>query len=207
MHQQLAIKVCGMKQPFNIREVSGLRIQYIGLIFYPGSSRFVGDLEPVNLPGQIEKVGVFVNQPIEYILEQAKRHSLAYIQLHGEEDQDFCKKLVQEGCKIIKAFRVGSAEDFQSVQLFEPFCAYFLFDAKGKTYGGTGRQFDWSLLNVYNGTTDFLLSGGITVADAGSIRNLNHPRLAGVDINSGFEMEPGIKSIQTIKTFIHELRS
>src|SRR6478735_4533152 len=148
---KIKVKVCGMRETENIRKVAACAPDFMGFIFYPGSLRFVGnDFKlPNDFPSQVERVGVFVQESTEEIIARATRHGLSYIQLHGGESVEQCAALKQKGLKIIKVFSVGEEFDFQVVKEFVPVADYFLFDTKSSTYGGSGRTFNWSLLNQY----------------------------------------------------------
>ncbi|HHL57957.1 MAG: phosphoribosylanthranilate isomerase [Bacteroidetes bacterium] len=202
------IKVCGIADPEFLRRTDELSIDFAGFIFYPRSQRFIGDritADQINaVPGHMKRVGVFVNEKPEVILSQAKKYSLDMIQLHGDEDSMFAEQLAEK-IKVIKAFRVDEGFNFSETKPYEKSCSFFLFDTKGKLYGGTGKKFNWDLLQKYTGHTPFLLSGGITPEDAGNIRKFSHPALAGVDLNSGFETAAGVKDIQKIKNFLKHI--
>lgn len=204
-HPNYIIKVCGMTDGENIRQTEQLGVDFIGFIFYPRSPRFLFEM-PTYLPVRSRRIGVFVNESKDNILMYADRFGLDYIQLHGNESPEFCHNLQAAGMKLIKAFSIATPRDLSSVSAYEGLCQYYLFDTKTPQYGGSGNQFDWTLLNRYTGNTPFLLSGGINQYSAAAIRNFHHPRLAGVDINSRFESSPGLKDIGRIQTFISELR-
>ena len=204
-HPNYIIKVCGMTDGENIRQTEQLGVDFIGFIFYPRSPRFLFEM-PTYLPVRSQRIGVFVNESKDNILMYADRFGLDYIQLHGNESPEFCHNLQAAGMKLIKAFSIATPRDLSSVPAYEGLCQYYLFDTKTPQYGGSGNQFDWTLLNRYTGNTPFLLSGGINQYSATAIRNFHHPRLAGVDINSRFESSPGLKDIGRIQTFISELR-
>ena len=197
----MKLKVCGMRSPDNIMALSNLNPDYIGFVFWEHSKRFVSDSTP-DLPVSIKKTGVFVDATMDYILDVAKQHQLQAIQLHGSESPNFCQKLKKE-FEIIKAFPVDADFDFSVLESYEFVCDYFLFDSRGKLPGGNGRPFDWSVLKKYNAAKPFFLSGGIGTEDKSaiaSIINLNLPIYA-IDINSRFEIEPGLKNIEMIKQF------
>lgn len=196
------IKVCGMRNPENIQELEALGIDFMGLIFYPKSKRFVsGKIPKTNIP----KIGVFVNEEINVIEEKVNKYDLSFLQLHGDESPEFCESLKNKGHQIIKAFRVDDHFDFNITKAYEAHCHYFLFDAKGKDYGGNGIIFNWDILNQYQGVLPFFLSGGINIDSAKSIIDFNHEKLFSLDINSGFEIEPGLKNIHLIQKFISKL--
>lgn len=200
------IKVCGMTEAENIRNVEQLGVDMIGFIFYPKSPRCLCQM-PEYLPVHAKRVGVFVNENKEDILMYADRFALNYIQLHGNESPEYCRSLRSNGLHLIKAFSISQPKDLTEVSAYKGLCDYYLFDTKTPQYGGSGNQFDWSLLNrYYSETTPFLLSGGINPYSAKAIREFHHPRLAGVDINSRFETSPGIKDVERIERFLCELR-
>ena len=198
----MIVKVCGMRDAENIREVEALGIDLIGFIFWPKSSRYVSE-RPAYLPTNCKRVGVFVDENIEVVKKIAQDYALDYIQLHGNETPDYCALL--KGHKLIKAFNIATAEDFEQTKPYEGLVNYFLFDTKGKSVGGNGTKFDWSVLDDYHGTTPFILSGGIGPDDAARIRSFHHPQLAGIDLNSKFEDAPALKNIQKLKTFLEQL--
>lgn len=210
----MIIKVCGMRDPENIREVATLGVDYIGLIFFAGSPRRIitdnGDKRYANHPLSIidcplKKVGVFVNATQEEMMDTANAFQLDFLQLHGDETPDDCYALQKRGYSLIKAFPIAKAEDFEQTIGYEGRVDYFLFDTKSNRYGGSGKQFNWSILEAYRGKTPFLLSGGIRPESAGAIRSFRHPRFAGIDLNSGFEIEPGLKDIEKLKEFLSDL--
>lgn len=198
-----------MREPENIRQVAALCINWMGFIFYNKSPRSILNrdlrIEDKGLGG-IKKVGVFVNATIEEMLETAAYHQLDYLQLHGNESPEDCYTLQKRGYALIKAFSVETEQDFTQTSAYEGRVDYFLFDTKCNSYGGSGKQFNWSVLAAYKGETPFLLSGGINPDSVGPIKNFTHPRFIGIDLNSGFETEPGLKDVEKIKSFIQEVR-
>lgn len=196
-------KVCGMRDAQNIRDVESLGVDWIGMIFWPKSKRYVAEV-PSYLPEHLKKVGVFVDSTLDDILQHISDYQLDIIQLHGQESPDFAKALKPH--TIIKAFNIEKADDLLQTEKYEGIADYFLFDTKGKMVGGNGQKFDWSVLTAYQGKTPFLLSGGIGPEDAESVRSFHHPRCIGIDLNSRFESEPGFKDINQLKTFINKLR-
>lgn len=196
-------KVCGMRDAQNIRDVEALGIDWIGMIFWPKSKRYVAEV-PSYLPEHLKKVGVFVDSTLDDILQHISNYQLDIIQLHGQESPDFAKALKPH--TIIKAFNIEKADDLLQTEKYKGIADYFLFDTKGKMVGGNGQKFDWSVLTAYQGKTPFLLSGGIGPEDAESVRSFHHPRCIGIDLNSRFESEPGFKDINQLKTFINKLR-
>ncbi|MGK0390402.1 MAG: phosphoribosylanthranilate isomerase [Maribacter sp.] len=200
MKKNTLIKVCGMKNTENIKELISLDIDFMGLIFYEKSKRFINHEISKN---NTKKVGVFVNEKIDIIEEKIKAYDLSFIQLHGDENPQFCEVLKSKNIEIIKAFRVDDNFDFNVTKKYESVCDYFLFDAKGKDYGGNGIIFNWDVLNNYKGTLPFFLSGGINIDSIDSIKKFHHEKLFALDINSGFEIEPGLKNVDLINEFIN----
>ncbi len=206
----MKIKVCGMKYPDNIQELNKLSIDYMGMIFYEKSPRYIDyqlwqnvrDIHSSN----IKRVGVFVNSTIDFIVEMIDKYKLDLIQLHGNESPSFCSEL-NKFIPIIKAFSISEASDFEQTKAYEGLRGYFLFDTKTPQYGGSGKKFDWAILDAYDGDTPFFLSGGISAEDVEPIKAIKHPRLYGVDLNSKFEIEPGLKDIQLLDQFIKQLRN
>ena len=206
-----------MREAENIREVeqlsivnSQLSIDLMGFIFWPKSSRYVSE-RPAYLPTTCKRVGVFVDERIEEVQRIAKEYALDFIQLHGHETPDYIRQLddpfsiINCQLSIIKAFNIATADDFAACIPYEGLVDYFLFDTKGKSVGGNGEKFDWSVLKAYHGRTPFLLSGGIGPDDATRIKAIRHPRYAGIDLNSRFELSPALKDINKLKTFIQAL--
>lgn len=207
MNPDLLIKVCGMRHPEQINELAGMDVDYIGLIFHPGSPRFVDlDIDPL-LFGNKKKTGVFVNSPYEQILYTQSHYQLDVVQLHGSESPEFCTRIQQRGIEVIKAFSIDRHFDFEKTAEFDGYADLFVFDARGDAPGGNGVRFDWAKLAEYQGATPFLLSGGISYEHLDEIRYFNHPACMGIDINSRFEHSPGNKDLITLKKFVHELRS
>jgi phosphoribosylanthranilate isomerase len=207
MDSKLIIKICGMGDSARMHQLATLPIDMLGFIFYPKSPRYViGKIDLVEiakLPATIQKVGVFVNATKEEILLFAKTYQLKTLQLHGNETAELCKELKTAGFSILKAFKLDIYNDYEA---YTPYCDYFLFDTPSAQHGGTGQKFDWELLHKYTGTTPFLLSGGIGPEDADAIKNINHSKFAGIDINSKFEIEPGIKNVPKTTEFITALK-
>ena len=201
------VKVCGMREPENIREAEALGIDLMGFIFWPKSSRYVSE-RPSYLPTQCKRVGVFVNENIGKVEHIAEDYALDFIQLHGSESSDFIcqlRSLCGDSIAIIKAFNIATAEDLEKTKPYEGIVDNFLFDAKAQLPGGNGQQFDWSVLADYVGETPFLLSGGIGPNDAMSLRCFHHPQLAGIDLNSRFETAPAIKDVVALGCFLSQL--
>jgi len=207
MKNKLKIKVCGMREPENIKDLISLQPDFIGFIFYDKSKRFVGEKIPDVNYGVVRKTGVFVNQNLPIVLRTAALNKLDTIQLHGQESPEYCEAVQNEGFEVIKAFSVDKDFDFRICNLYETSADLFLFDTKGLLPGGNGETFDWNILSNYNLNIPFLLSGGIGLDQLESLKNFYHPQLYGVDVNSGFETKPAYKNIDNLKTFFNELRS
>lgn len=208
----MKIKVCGNRDLNQLKELDDLGIDYAGFIFYEQSPRYVlnkikGE-EAKNLKLDIEKVGVFVNASEEEIMKGIDEFGLDIIQLHGDETSLFCSQ-ISDHIKVIKAFRITDPDtniDWM-VKEFDEACDYYLFD-KGSAglYGGTGQKFDWNILAKSAINKPFFLSGGIGINDAEALRKFEHPFFYGVDVNSRFETEPGIKDVALIKNFVKQLK-
>ena len=167
----LRIKVCGLRD--NLAEVAALQPDYIGIIFYRKSPRFVEeDFVLPELPDSVKKVGVFVNAAMDYVLEKIERYGLDLVQLHGDESPEFCGELQKKGIGVIKAFPVDEAFDFSRLDAHVDSTDYFLFDTKTPAYGGSGKQFDWNLLEKYQFNHPYFLSGGIGLEDIESYLQL-----------------------------------
>ncbi|MDX1829023.1 MAG: phosphoribosylanthranilate isomerase [Lutibacter sp.] len=201
----MKIKVCGMRDAENIQSLLALKPDFIGFIFYNKSKRFVEGFPQVDFPKGIKKVGVFVNENIDVILDKVKKYQLNVVQLHGNETPEYCAKLHYYKLEVIKAFSVDENFNFNSILAYENSCNYFLFDTKGTNYGGNGIKFNWEILQKYRGNVPFLLSGGISKNDVSEIQKIMHSAFEGVDINSGFEIEPALKNINEIKEFKENL--
>ena len=194
-----------MRDAKNILEVKSLGIDMMGFICWEYSPRFVSEV-PAYLP-QCPRVGVFVNPTIEEIQKHIEAFDFSFIQLHGSESPEFCQEVREKtGCKVIKAISISSKEDLALANQYEGSCDLLLFDTKCKTIGGSGQKFSWDILSDYRGSLPFLLSGGIGPADAEQLKQFHHPKCLGFDINSRFELEPGIKDTEKIKTFISTIR-
>ena len=157
----MIVKVCGMRDADNILALNKLGVDWIGFIFYQGSPRYVPDSDEFYDAVQTctkTKAGVFVNEKTSEILRTFAKYKLNYVQLHGDETPDFCFRLRQAGCRIIKSFSISSESDLLQTEAYEPYSDFFLFDAKGCQRGGTGARFDWSILKAYGGNIPFLLS-------------------------------------------------
>lgn len=198
-----------MKIPENIKAVADLQPDFMGFIFYPKSPRYAEPLYLTtlnSLPMSIKKIGVFVNEDLENILTIVYKYKLDGVQLHGAENTDICQKLKEAGLIVLKAFPIAEAYNFKVTKKYEGTCDYFLFDTKTDAYGGSGVKFDWQMLDEYKGETPFLLSGGIAPDDAEAILKIEHPKFAGIDLNSKFEVSPGLKNVELLDVFLKQLR-
>jgi phosphoribosylanthranilate isomerase len=206
----LKIKVCGMRDPENISGVVAALPDYLGFIFYPKSKRFV-DFEPLPevlsiVPDSVKKVGVFVDEAPEKVLETVQNWNLDVVQLHGNESSEYCQQIQDSGITVFKAFSVDDQFDFEILNAYSGVCDYFLFDTKGQLPGGTGKKFNWQLLENYKGDVPFFLSGGIDSDDIDAITQFIHQQLFGIDINSGFEISPALKDVEKVRSFISRIR-
>lgn len=206
---KLKLKVCGLRDPGNIREIAALNPDFMGFIFYPPSPRYVSTSEdfPFNELSEICTTGVFVNEELPVIVEIIKKFSLKAVQLHGSESLDMCEKLGQHGVKVLKTISIAERKDFLKIDNYSGLVDYIVLDTKTITLGGSGQKFDWQLLENYKSPIPFLLGGGVDEDDALAICSINNPMLAGLDINSRFEFAPGIKDADKINRFYKELTS
>lgn len=224
-----------MRDGENIRQVTALGVDWIGMIFWDKSPRNVKMIpthagiipdrapsefplaneasSPVRSQKKVMRVGVFVDEMAQNIITRAVNFKLNLIQLHGHESPTFIRNLratldpdLRPGIHIIKAISVSNREDIATYRQYEDCVDYFLFDTKCQSVGGSGQQYDWSLLDSYDGSKPFLLSGGIGPDDAERVKAFRHSRFIGIDLNSRFETEPGLKDIQKLKTFLSQLQ-
>ena len=198
----MKLKVCGMRDTKNILEVAALGIDYMGFIFYEKSPRYVGEgfEVPVGFPEGIKKVGVFVNESVEQMLEIGRRLKLDYFQLHGDESATVCLQVKEAGFGVIKVFSIGDAFDFGVTEQYAAIVDFFLFDTKGKYYGGNAQVFDWGQLNKYDQQVPFFLSGGLNPGNILGLSALKGMNIHALDVNSGVEVEPGLKDVKKVKT-------
>ncbi len=196
-----------MRDSTNIKELIQLKPNYIGFIFYEKSPRYVEYIPRVEMDASIQKVGVFVNASERTINEKRIAFGLDILQLHGNESPELCYLLKQSGARVMKVFSVDESFDFQQTRRYEDYCDYFLFDTQTKAYGGSGRKFNWQLLEKYNNVRPVFLSGGIGPEDANSIKAIKNINLKAIDINSKFEIEPALKDIKLLSKFFTEIRN
>ena len=206
------LKICGMKLPENIQSVSTLKPDYLGFIFFRDSKRFVDGLTPSfvkNLPTGIRRTGVFVNEELNRVAQLAVLYGLNAVQLHGEEPVKYCIALkgllADAGIELIKAFGIDEHFDFNSLNAFANVVDYFLFDTQTPAHGGSGKTFNWSLLENYKLNKPYFLSGGISPESVEQLKQISDPRLYAIDINSRFELAPGLKDIDKLKDFKNKL--
>lgn len=217
------IKVCGLRDGENIRQVAALGVNWIGMIFWEKSPRNVtmissragiipdrASLSPLVTHDAPQKVGVFVDEMAQNIITRVVNFQLDIIQLHGHETTTLIRNLRRtladiRPVKVIKAISVSSRDDIAAYKDYADCVDYFLFDTKCPSVGGSGEQFDWSVLDAYDGEVPFLLSGGIGPDDAERVRSFNHPKYIGIDLNSKFETEPAMKDVTAIGKFLNEL--
>lgn len=202
------IKVCGITSVKQLQQLEGLDIDFAGLIFYKQSPRYVGDkiskndIKDADL--DIKKVGVFVNAEYDEIMKTVEDYGLDVVQLHGDESPHFCDEVSSE-IEVIKAFRIADGSD-KSVDYmiaeYDEVCDYYLFDTASKTaLGGSGEKFDWKKIADSKIEKPFFLSGGIAPGDGQLLKKFKHPDFYGVDINSRFEKEPGVKDMALVLQF------
>jgi phosphoribosylanthranilate isomerase len=197
----MKIKVCGLREAGNIEAVAALKPDYMGFIWYTKTPRYVYRLpEDVvkNLPANIIKTAVFVNENIDVIRALIKQFDFNAVQLHGQESPEFCAELKQE-VQVLKAFGLDEHFDFDQLNAYAGKVDYFLFDTKTEKHGGSGKIFNWDVLNEYQLDTPFFLSGGLSLDNLAEVKNIKHPAFYGVDLNSRFEIAPALKDIDKLK--------
>jgi phosphoribosylanthranilate isomerase len=206
MKNQLKIKICGLREPQNIKAIDQLNPDYLGFIFYPSSPRFI-NINADQIPEtQAKRVGVFVNETVETILAKATEFKLTAIQLHGFEKPEECLKLLNLGFEVFKAFRIDECTQRFEIEPYKNVCTAYLFDTKTNIAGGSGVKFNWKKLDEIAPLGNFMLSGGIGPEDAELVFSLDYPTLIGVDLNSRFEIEPGMKDLKLLSNFINLIR-
>ncbi|AIM59445.1 N-(5'-phosphoribosyl)anthranilate isomerase [Cellulophaga lytica] len=207
----MKLKVCGMKYLDNMEAVAALQPDYLGFIFWEPSSRYFNEKMGA-ISKNIKKVGVFVDADLDYVVEKINQYSLDVVQLHGKESPEFCKGLRNSNLglkgkqpQIIKVFSIKDSFNFSVITPFEKVCDYFLFDTKGKLPGGNGYTFNWSVLENYPSTKPYFLSGGIGIKDTEKVKAFLKTSASkycvALDVNSSFEIEPGLKNIEKLKEF------
>lgn len=195
----MRLKVCGMREVVNIKSVLELKPDLMGFIFYPKSKRFVKTLSLDEIDFQsTQKVGVFVNEPLDSLKEKVKTFGLDYVQLHGDESLSYLTEVKYLGVKVIKAFRIKHQLPVDQLLAFEQDADFFLYDTLSHEYGGSGERFEWKILNDSPSSKPFWLSGGLGLNSLKKLKSINHPGLIGIDVNSKFEDYPGMKNIELL---------
>lgn len=199
-----------MREPENILQVDKLgTVDWMGFIFFQPSSRNVAEV-PTYLPQQCKRVGVFVNAEIADITDKVRAFGFEIVQLHGDESTEYCRQLksvLGDNIKMIKTVQISSESDIIRTAEYESIIDYFIFETKCSSYGGSGKQFDWDILEHYNGSIPFLITGGICAEDVQKVQNFRHPQFAGIDLNSRFEVSPALKNITLLKDFVSKVKS
>lgn len=212
----MRIKVCGMTRPEQVMQLDEMGVEFAGFIFYPKSPRYVfshmSKEQLRKLKGQhINKVGVFVNTPAEEVLQMVDSCGLYLVQLHGDESPRYCEK-ISNYVTVVKAFRMREGENILwRAKDYQDVCDMFLFDTEGAGYGGTGKKFNWNILKGENVRKSFFLSGGIQPEDVDLLKEFEKEAVAkdlfAIDINSKFEIAPGLKNMDAIRTFVNNMKA
>ena len=221
----MLIKVCGLREPSNIRDVENLDVDMVGMIFYKDSPRYVGMRpsmagilpdyadEAFAAASRRKRVGVFVDDTAQTVITCVYNFRLDCVQFHGDESPVLIDNLrrtidgdIHRGITFIKTLSIRSAGDFGRWRIYSGHADMLLFDTRCLSFGGSGDKFDWSLLEAYDGDIPFLLSGGIGPDDAAAVLSIRHPMFAGIDLNSRFETSPAVKDIDKLRRFINEIR-
>ncbi|WP_407557425.1 phosphoribosylanthranilate isomerase [Winogradskyella sp. 4-2091] len=202
----MKLKICGMKYKDNIEAVANLQPDFLGFIFYDKSARNFDSIIP-DIPKSIKKVGVFVDEKLETVKEKINKFNLQAVQLHGNETPEYCAQI--NNVEVIKVFSIKDEFNFDVLQPYEKACDYYLFDTKGKLPGGNGYTFNWNVLNHYPSTKPYFLSGGIGLNEIESVLSFLQRKESqycyAIDVNSKFEIEPGLKNIEKLEKFITQL--
>lgn len=209
---KVKLKICGMKVPENIKSVAALAPDYMGFIFFRDSKRFIDGLTPSfvkDLPAGIKRVGVFVDEELNKVAQLAVLYGLNAVQLHGAESVKYCIALrgllANAGIELIKAFGVDNDFDFEKLNSYSGIVDYFLFDTQTPGHGGSGKTFNWALLEKYTLDKPYFLSGGIGLDSIEQLKQIKDSRLYGIDINSRFEIAPGLKDMDKLKEFKNKI--
>ncbi|RZK60326.1 MAG: phosphoribosylanthranilate isomerase [Pedobacter sp.] len=206
---KLKLKVCGIRQASNIAAVADLQPDYLGFIFYQKSPRFISEVSAELIkyvPSTIKTTGVFVSEDLETVKAYIFKYNLKAVQLHGKEDVAYCTELKSTGVEVIKAFGIDENFDFSKLKGYLNAVDYFLFDTQTPAHGGSGKIFDWKLLTNYTFDKPYFLSGGIDLTHTTAIKTINDPRLYALDVNSKFELEPGLKDVKKLREFFKEIK-
>lgn len=205
----LKFKVCGMTQAANIADVASLQPAYLGFIFYPKSPRCISEVSAELIryvPDSINTIGVFVNEELEVVKAHILKYQLKGVQLHGKESAAYCTEIKSVGVTVIKAFGIDEYFDFSDLDSYSEAVDFFLFDTRTAAYGGSGKVFDWTSLKKYHLEKPYFLSGGISVNHIKEIKKIKDSRLYAIDVNSKFEIAPGLKDVEQLKEFFKEIR-
>jgi phosphoribosylanthranilate isomerase len=206
----MKLKICGMRKATNIAEAAELLPDYLGFIFYEHSPRFISEVSSELIkyvPSTIKTTGVFVNEEIDIVKAYIIKYNLKAVQLHGSESPAYCEGIKASGAEIIKAFGVDEHFDFNQLEAYVDVVDYFLFDTQTPVHGGSGKVFNWELLNNYSLQKPYFLSGGIDLTSINAIKSIKDPRLYAIDVNSKFELQPGLKDIEKLKEFKSALQA
>ena len=206
---EFKLKICGMKHAANIAAVAELQPDYLGFIFYQKSPRFISEVSAELIkyvPPTIKTVGVFVNEDLNIVQQNISKYNLKAVQLHGKEEVNYCKEIKSTGVEVIKAFGIDDSFDFSKLEPYLTVVDYFLFDTQTPAYGGSGKLFDWKLLANYKFEKPYFLSGGIDLQHTTDIKKIKDPWLYAIDVNSKFELEPGLKDVERLKELIKVMK-
>lgn len=194
-----------MREASNIEELALLPIDYMGFIFYEKSARYTATLPRVAIPPNIKKTGVFVNADKAFIDDKIAQ-GLQAVQLHGQESSGLCQQLKEGDIEVIKAIGMNRDMDWEILAPYREVVDYFLFDTSSPQHGGTGRSFDWNILESYPYSVSYFLSGGLDLENIPTALAITDARLIGLDINSKFEVKPGLKDIEKLKKALEIIR-
>ena len=209
----MKIKVCGNTLPQQVTALDDIGITFAGFIFYPKSPRYMAMKISADkmrqIKGKIIKVGVFVNPAYEELMKTVEDYRLDMVQLHGDESPKFCDRIA-DYISVIKAFRMSDNDSVHHMtQPYADVCDFFMFDTLGAGYGGTGKKFDWDMLQKSPPQKPYFLSGGIELSDDVKLGNFittaAGEKLFAIDINTKFEISPGVKDVANIKKFAESL--
>lgn len=202
----MQVKICGLKYRENVQHICELNPEFIGFIFYSNSKRYVGSNFTIpGIPKSTKKVGVFVNEKYETVVDTINKYGLDAVQLHGDETVEYCENLRPQTI-VIKAFSIESKLDLANIKNYDESCDLALLDTKSNQYGGSGKSFNWSLLRAYDSKLNFLLSGGLGLENIASALEIKHSKMIGFDLNSRLEDKPGLKSVEITKNVIKNIR-
>lgn len=203
--EKIRLKICGLRD--NIEEVASLHPDYVGFIFYPKSPRYVGeDFEMPELDAGIQKVGVFVNEPVERVLKVVQKYSLDFAQLHGSESPEDCEVIKNAGVGVLKAFQMDENFEFSLLEKYNTSVDYYLFDTRTLSFGGSGKSFDWQILKKCTNDKQYFLSGGISLDNLNGLSEIDLSKVHALDVNSKFEVNPGLKNLAMLKKLTERIK-